>query len=137
VDAVLDDGALRGADGGEPRDELRGSITSHSVWTWQGQAYRAVEEVHACVGYWVYAAEPTAILIAGSPVEQTSLALTYGWGMCGVGVPRSVPADPRILGAIWLWEAEALRYRSVTELLPGCGYWVNAAEDAVGPLPGR
>jgi trimeric autotransporter adhesin len=137
LDLVLDDGQSRAADGAEMRDGLRGAIHSGSVWTWAGQGYVAVTEMHACVGYWVYAPEPVVILVNGTPGNQVAFDLKRGWNQCGVEVVCLMPNDPRIIGTPWGWRPLALRYEPVGVFCPGLGYWLNASEDAIVPLPAR
>jgi len=137
LDLVLDDGQGRTADGSELRDGLRGTIHSASVWTWAGQGYVAVTEMHACVGYWVYAPEAVVILVHGVPANQVAFGLKRGWNQCGVEVACPMPNAPCIIGTPWGWRPLALRYEPVDVLCPGIGYWINASEDSLVPLPAR
>jgi hypothetical protein len=113
------------------------SIEMDGVLTWQSGGYLAVTEMHACVGYWVYSTTSQVVLVAGTPVEQDSLSLAASLNMVGVKVGCMLPADERILGRIWQWDATLCRYVDATELLPGCGYWVTASTTAVVPLAAR
>ena len=137
LDLVLDDGQSRAAGGSELRDGLRGTIHSASVWTWAGQGYVAVTEMHACVGYWVYAPEAVVILVHGVPADQVAFDLKRGWNQCGVEVVCPMPNAPCIIGTPWGWRPLALRYEPVDTLCPGMGYWINASEDSLVPLPTR
>lgn len=118
-------------------DGLRGAITRREVCTLDGQDYVPVAEMHGCVGYWVYAAEPAVLLVAGSAMAQQNLALLQGWNLCGVTEVRDVSEDALIRGKVWMWDAQFLQYVAVTELLPGRGYCIGASEDANIPLGER
>lgn len=137
VESVLSDGAVRFDGGSDMRDGFRGTVNSGDVWTWGGQRYDVATELHACTGYWVYAGEATAVLVYGLPVGQAALPLAYGWNQCGVVTPRLLPDDPRIQGTAWWWDPVLQTYRATDALLPGFGYWINAAEDADVPFSDR
>jgi hypothetical protein len=134
VDAVLADGLQRDAVV-ELRDGLRGTIHSGAVWAWQGQSYADSPEIHACVGYWIYADESAVLLVRGLPVAQEALTLVLGWNLIGPTKSRPVPSDPLIRGFVWVWDGLLMRYLPTDRLLPGQGHWMNAAANAELHLP--
>lgn len=131
---VLGSDLARGEMAGET---ARGGLRSGTVWTLVGPDYVSVGEMHAGIGYWVYAAESLVRLVAGSAVAQAELSLEQGWNICGTTVPCQLPTDPRIGATIWLWDAERLCYEAATELLPGRAYWFYATTAATIPLSPR
>lgn len=123
VAAVLDDG----------QDGARGVLYRGDVWQWQSPGFLAATQLHACVGYWVYANRPAVLLVAGSPADQTALDLVGGWNLVGVETAWPVPSDSPFIGAPQAWDASFLRYQAATDLLPGRGYWVTPS--GAGSIP--
>lgn len=115
-------------------DAPPGNLDVQDVWSLAGGKYAAAE-LHACIGYWVYAARPTVLLVRGTPVAQTEWNLEAGFNLRGVATACPAPVDNRILGGIWHWDTATMRYFPVTELQPGKGYWIQMAEAATIPLP--
>ena len=99
-----------------------------AVWTLADQGYVAVGEMHASAGYWVYAPQTTVRLVTGTTAAPVGLDLAPGWNVCATPVRCPLPTDPRIRGAIWLWDAQQLRYEAATELLPGRAYLLKAVD---------
>jgi hypothetical protein len=133
VGSVLDAGTAE-AESRALLDGGRGTVHSGSVWAWDGTAYVAVTEIHACTGYWIYVPAPTTVMVSGLPVVHDALALSPGWNLCGTDRLRPAPVDARIRGRIWIWNSATLRYLEASFLVPGHGHWVNASEDAIVPL---
>ncbi len=125
VSAILDDGQTRSA------------VQRGEVWQWQTPDYVTTSEMHACTGYWVYVSTATALLVTGSPVNQTGLDLASGWNLSGAERSWLVPADARIVVTPTYWDATLLRYQAASRFYPGYGYWIYASESAVVPLSAR
>jgi VCBS repeat-containing protein len=117
-------------------DSRGGVIHTGSVWQWEDSGYVAATEMHACVGYWVYVEDATALLVQGQTVNQGPLVLSAGLNLCGTAVASDLPEDAGI-GVVWLWQAACMRYCTVTTLLPGRGYWITAPAPVVLTLPGQ
>jgi hypothetical protein len=118
-------------------DGSQGTINSGDVCRWTGQEYVVADELHACIGYWIYVADAEVILVEGVPVGQTQLDLARGWGLCGVEAECDVPADSRIVGTPWIWNAASLRYETTHAFRPGVGFWITVSEDAQIRLDGN
>lgn len=118
--AVLSDGKPNGSDG---------RAAYRDIWTGQGSNYTSTTEIHACIGYWIYAAEATVLLVKGSPAEQTSLSLHRGWNMRGMETPRPVLKGNTIMGPVWGWDARLMSHKPATTMLPGYGYMINVVRD--------
>lgn len=116
-------------------DAPPGTLDVQNVWSLARGNYAAAAELHPCIGYWVYAARPTVLLVKGTPVAQTVWNLETGFNMRGVAAPGPAPVDNRICGGIWHWDSATMRYLPVTALQPGQGYWIQATQDATIPLP--
>lgn len=125
VAAVLDDGQTRSA------------VQRGNVWQWQAPDYVTASEMHACTGYWVYVSTATALLVTGSPVNQTELGLVSGWNLVGPEASWLVPTDARIVGTPKYWDAPLLRYQAASRFYPGYGYWIYASANAAIPLASR
>lgn len=113
----------------------QGTIHEGDVLFWDGNDYAISTDMHACLGYWVYANQAVVLLVKGPPAEQDALPLSQGWNLLGSTTVRLVPADERIRGPVWRWNAGTMRYEPTELLLPGWGHWINAAVNAEIPFP--
>lgn len=113
------------------------TIHAGSVLAWDGADYAEVSVMEPCIGYWVHAVEPTVRLIEGMPVPQDELVLGLGLNLLGPARARAVPTHPALVGPVWVWDAETMRYRPAESLHPGLGHWFqsNAADHV--PLDDR
>ncbi len=99
--------------------------------------YVVATEMHQCVGYWVYAYEPTVRIVPGHPFDFDMVEVKQGWSLFAVPWARPVFSDPLIEGPFLFWDASQLRYQQATELLPGYAYWFHALDDGFIDPPGR
>ncbi|MDX9979784.1 MAG: Calx-beta domain-containing protein, partial [Lentisphaeria bacterium] len=116
-------------------DAPPGNLDVQNIWSLARGKYAAAAELHPCIGYWVYAAGPTVLLVKGTPVAQNGLKLEKGFNLRGVATACPAPVDNRIRGGIWRWDAATMRYVPVTALQPGHGYWFQATRNAIIHLP--
>jgi len=112
-------------------------MAGRGVFTFADGDYVAVTEVHLCVGYWVYADEPTVRLVPGYPFSMDEHEVWQGWNLFAVPWARPVFSDPLVQGSFWLWNAAELRYEAATKLLPGYAYWFLAPTSGLLDPPGR
>jgi hypothetical protein len=115
-------------------DGAAAPIHEGAVLIWNGTDYVETEDMHAGIGYWVHAGEPSVLLVKGSPAPQDLLPLLQGWNLIGPAQVCPLPNDDRIRGPALFWNSALLRYQPVDSLIPGWGYWINASEDADIPL---
>jgi hypothetical protein len=107
------------------------------VWLWDpvlnsgNGSYADATEIHAKVGYWIYANCATTLVVVGSSPENTGVSLVAGWNLVGVQEQMALPDTASLATPFWYW-VEALHYEGAyvgDTLLPGYGYWVEATED--------
>ncbi len=110
------------------RDGLRGTINAGEVWGWSQGRYHVLSELHAGIGCWVYMDAAAVVMVPGLPPTLASLPLERGWNLVGVPAVFTVPADARLRGRCWKWDAETLRYQPTGEMTPFNGFWLNASE---------
>jgi hypothetical protein len=128
----------------EPDDTSLDSVLSGvdcwgPVWLWDPSlnsgdgSYADATEIHAEIGYWIYAQCATTLVVVGSSPENTGVSLVAGWNLVGVQEQMILPEAASLATPFWYW-VEALRYEGAyvgDALVPGYGYWVEATEDTV------
>lgn len=130
--AVFGDTATRTA----TTEPARG-MAGREVFTVADGKYVVATEIHQCVGYWVYADEPTVRIVPGRPFDFDMVEAKQGWNLFAVPWAHPVFSDPLIGSPFFLWDASRLRYQQATELLPGYAYWYYAPGDGFIDPPGR
>ena len=123
--------AILGGEGG--RD---GDILGAQRWNASLGSYEPVAELHACVGYWIYAREPAQIPIAGRAVGLDQWSLAAGWNLLGTNNAAHLVPDKAIVPGIYRWNPATLRYEIPRGTLAvGVGYWIRA--ETAGDVPLR
>jgi hypothetical protein len=118
------------------RQDRAATIHEGNVWRWipgRSGYYQAVSELHALTGYWIYAGTAARVTIQGTPMGGT-VSLPAEWNLVGPAAAVPVPADARLAGALWRWDAIAVGYTALGStdlLLPGHGYWLFATDAVV------
>jgi len=139
VDAVLwtqdRDGEEEAA--GAMRDGRRGTIYTGAVWRFVNDGvneghYEQVTELHALVGYWVYAPAAVTVTVTGTaPAGRESLALNKGWNLVGPAEDVGTPQNADLQGHAWWWDTAAGAYAAldpagVGAFKAGKGFWLFA-----------
>jgi len=131
-----------------------------SIWTYDAAARQwrryvvgalsplnDLNELEACVGYWIMMNQPGTLVVQGTPTA-TTISLKTGWNLVGYNSQTPMPIEDYLYtieggrNAILTYDPEAgqwLRYdtnapaflNSLQYLEPGAGYWIETQQDCV------
>ena len=59
------------------------TLNIRPVVTWQSPMFITAENIEPKKGYWVFAPQNMDIIIAGTPIADTTISLSVGWNMIG------------------------------------------------------
>ena len=102
------------------------------IWRWDAGYEPCLlgEGLVSGAGYWLHQSQPAPLLL-GIPFAHP-IQLRAGWNLIALAESASLNAPE--IGAIWGWEG---RFRRVSVLQPGRGYWVHADADVTVQPQGR
>jgi len=107
----------------------------HPVWQWDptlndgAGSYVEATELHALVGYWIYARCATSITVYGLAPADPRTALVAGWNMVGMAADTVLPDTTDIATPVSYWSNGNCCYESLyadETLATGYGYWIYA-----------
>lgn len=115
-----------------------GDAVRGPVWAWDGDHYRAAEDISPAVGYWVYGIEGLDAevggvrTVTGTLASVTATALTPGWHLVGpvlsdggtTSLPLPLATVPRDISPSAVWQYGGNGYEARAELDMGAGAWI-------------
>ena len=130
------------------------------VWAYPNQTWQVYDpndtagstltKMQAGIGYWIKMTNPKTLSVSGS-APSSSVSLVLGWNLVGYnGTSHAAVSDSSAglsalggnLQVLWGYPGQAWQFydptnagsSTLTQLLPGAGYWINVSPGAdVGP----
>ncbi|HDI46359.1 MAG TPA: hypothetical protein ENF82_00965, partial [Candidatus Methanomethylia archaeon] len=106
------------------------------AYKWTGTGYVEARELEPGVGYWVYSAFDTPIVILGAPMNSCEVQLQPGWNFIG-----SISMDAKLENApgaiVFDWNFKEQSYSITTAIKPFKAYWVYSPSEATARLVPR
>ena len=86
-------------------------------------------------GFWLFAINPFATDIAGTPLDEVSIPIYRGWNLIGsvsdTATYDTEPSGIAMSGSLFKWDCVAQAFVPATSIDPGNGYWIFCTGDGI------